>query len=850
MGVVSMRGLSQLSAVALMGWTAAPARAQGAWPLELAGSESATGGFVWAVDHARVDALAGLSQIGTMLVALPDGSAVELALERMRLERHGFAFHVDGAPAGDLLDGLSLSLWKGEVRGVAGSDVHLAFSHLGAQGWIDTGAELVHLISRPAPGGDWWNGDVLMTSEASLTALAGGSTSTSGFGACSMLRAPRAPAAPLAVGGANPAFLGSGSCTLRECRVAIESDVQYYQRFNNVAAQASYTATLWAFISDRFETQAATILTFPYVGFYTNGSDPWSTPDTGGGSGAMLNEFQAAWVGQIPAGARVGHFMSGANLGGGVAWLGVLCDNSYNFAVSGNLDASVPFPVQQHPANWDFMVCAHELGHNFSAPHTHDYCPPVDECSPSGYFGGCQTQQVCTNQGTLMSYCHLCGGGLGNVSPSFHPRSAQDMTAAALACLPEYQAISATTPVLFAPFQPSALSATIFGTPLGAVRAYWRASPGMPWQVVSFTSQGGGTWTGSLPGFACSDTPQWYYEFDEASCGTIRYPASAPATPLAAVVGSQVSAFADNCEADLGWTPVNVGATGGLWQRGVPVNDPNWTFAPQADGDGSGSCWLTGNTLGNSDVDVGSVLLLSPPLDLRGNDVALEYLYFLRLSIANGVDMLKVEVSPAGGVGPWVEIARHTASGTTWRTHSIPVASIAALGVPISGNMRVRFIANDSGAPSTVEAGLDGFRVGGIDCQGPLGLSYCISIGNSSGAPARISASGSTSISANNLVLTAAPVPSSTYGLFLYGSSSSFSNFGSGIKCVGNPTRRLPVVSGNGSSLLHSVNFGAGSAAGVLVPGTTWYFQAWFRDNGFGNAATMLSDGLRLTFVP
>ncbi|MFM7296478.1 MAG: hypothetical protein ACKO4Q_04555, partial [Planctomycetota bacterium] len=71
-----------------------------------------------------------------------------------------------------------------------------------------------------------------------------------------------------------------------------------------------------------------------------------------------------------------------------------------------------------------------------------------------------------------------------------------------------------------------------------------------------------------------------------------------------------------------------------------------------------------------------------------------------------------------------------------------------------------------------------------------------------------------------------------------------------GIKCVGNPTRRLPVVPGNGSSLLHSVDFGAGSAAGVLVPGTTWYFQAWFRDNGFGNAATMLSDGLRLTLVP
>lgn len=844
---LSSRSTSVALALAAL---SSPATAQQQWPLELAGVESVTGGLVWTVDRARVQALESLGQLVMSQVPLPDGSVVELELERIRHERHGFAFHVDGAPAGDLLDGLSLSMWKGEVRGATGSDVHLAFSHLGAQGWIDTGTELIHLISRPGAGDDWWNGDVLMTSEASLSALAGGLASTPGFGACSMLRAPRAPATPVVASGAAPAFLGSGSCNVRECKVAIESDVQYYQRFNDVAAQASYTATLWAFISDRYETQAATILTFPYVGFYTNGSDPWSTPDTGGGSGAMLGEFQAAWVGQVPGGARLGHFMSGANLGGGVAWLGVLCDSTYNFAVSGNLDAGVPFPVQQHPANWDFMVCAHELGHNFSAPHTHDYCPPVDECSPAGYFGGCQTQQVCTNQGTLMSYCHLCGGGLGNVSPSFHPRSVQDIAAAALACLPEYDALSASAPQLLAPFQPKALTATISGTPLGPVRAFWRASPGMPWQLVTFMQQGGATWTGSLPGFSCSDTPQWYYEFDEASCGTIRFPAGAPAAPLSAMVGTQVNVFSDTFETDLGWTAVNLGATGGQWQRGVPVNDPNWTFAPQADGDGSGSCWLTGNVLGNSDVDVGSVLLLSPPLDLRGNDVALEYLYFLRLSVANGVDMLKVEVSPAGGVGPWTEIARHTTSGTTWRTHSIDVAAIAALGVPISANMRVRFTANDSGAPSTVEAGLDGFRIGGIACQGPLGLSYCISIANSSGAPARIAATGSTSVAANNLVLSAAPVPSSTYGLFLYGSSSSFSNFGSGIKCVSSPTRRLPVVSGNGTSLLHAVNLAAGSPAGTLVPGTTWYFQAWFRDNGFGSAATMLSDGLRLTFVP
>jgi hypothetical protein len=823
-----------------------PTFAQQQLPLVPAGAEPATGGLVWSLDHVGVEALDELGLATFAQVPLPDGSFVRLALERIRPERYGFAFHVDGAPAGDLLDGLALSLWKGEIAGLPGSDVRLAFSHLGAQGWIDTGAELVHLVTRPAAGNDWWNGDVLMASESGLLGLG----ATSGA-SCSMLRAPRSPAQPTQVtpgGGAQ--LLGPGSCSFRECKIALESDFQYFQRFGSAAAQAAYTATLWSFISDRYETQVGTILTFPYVGFYTSSNDPWTTPDAPGNAGQMLGEFQAAWVGNIPGGARLGHFISGAGLGGGVAWLGVLCDGTYNFAVSGNLDASVPFPVQQSPANWDFMVCAHELGHNFSAPHTHDYCPPVDECAPAGYFGGCQTQQACTNQGTLMSYCHLCPGGLGNVSPSFHPRSLQDMTGAAQACLPVYEGLRGTTPTLLAPQQPASVSATISGVPLGPVRAFWRASPGMAWQSTTLAPQGGGLYAGTLPPFACSDTPQWYYEFDEQSCGTLRFPASAPATPHSAVVGTPGIAFADNFETDLGWSAVNLGATGGQWQRGVPVNDPSWGFAPLSDGDGSGSCWLTGNVLGNSDVDVGSVLLLSPPLDLRGTDVSIEYQYFLRLSIANGVDVFKVEVSPTGGVGPWTEIARHATNGTSWRSHSIPVASIAALGVPIGANMRVRITVNDSGAPSTVEAALDAFRVGRIDCQGPLGLSYCIAFPNSSGAAALMSASGSTSVAANNLVLRAAPVPNPTYGLFLFGSSTATVNFGSGIKCVGSPTRRLPVESGNAASLVHAVDLATGSAVGALVPGTTWYFQAWFRDNGFGSASTALSDGLRLTFTP
>jgi hypothetical protein len=177
------------------------------------------------------------------------------------------------------------------------------------------------------------------------------------------------------------------------------------------------------------------------VQLYTTPNDPWKAQDNGGNCVDVLYEFQAAWAGNVPAGGEIGHMLSGANLGCGVAWLPGLCGAPWNFSVSGNIDGSVAFPVQVSPANWDFMVMTHELGHNFNALHTHDYCPPLDECAPSGYYGQCQSQQTCTSQGTIMSYCHLCPGGLSNITTLFHPTSVADMrTWVETTCLSLYAA--------------------------------------------------------------------------------------------------------------------------------------------------------------------------------------------------------------------------------------------------------------------------------------------------------------------------------------------------------------------------------------------------------------------------
>ncbi|MDF1839503.1 MAG: M12 family metallo-peptidase, partial [Planctomycetota bacterium] len=333
-------------------------------------------------------------------VELPGGAIVDLDLTRVNYDFGSMGVQVNGQPS--TFDALDLTLWRGQVSGSVGSDVFLAFSSHGCNGWILADGEYNHLMAFAGPGNDWSQAQARLVPESIMNGLGGAPRELCGNDG--ILNGPMTPTSIL--NDAQTQSLGStfnlGS-TL-ECKVAVETDYQYYQNWNNLTACQTYTATLLAEISDRYESQIDVVLTYPYLQFYTSSNDPWTSQ--GGGAGAVLDEFRNAWIGNIPSGGNLAHFMSGANLGGGVAYLDVLCNSTWGFGVSGNMSGGTQFPVTQSSNTWDFTVMAHELGHNFGTGHTHDYCPPIDECASSNYFGQCQNSRNCISNGTVMSYCH------------------------------------------------------------------------------------------------------------------------------------------------------------------------------------------------------------------------------------------------------------------------------------------------------------------------------------------------------------------------------------------------------------------------------------------------------------
>jgi hypothetical protein len=290
-----------------------------------------------------------------------------------------------------------VAIFSGRLADDATSTAFLSVSPFGTYGFIAAGSD-THVISTGAFG------SAQAVQLASLQSLPVGNEPYRCFTDESYVIGPPSP----------PGEANRGIPPCRTAVLAIETDAEYTANLfgGNVGAASAYVATLFGAVSAIYTRDLNVRLQIGYVRLWETAADPWTGADTG----AQLDEFRNYWNANMGGVYRhLAHFLSGRGLGGGIAWLSVVCNPSYGYAVSA-INGYFPSPiVMNHGANWDLMVTAHETGHNFGAPHTHDMTPPVDNCAN----GDCSV----TPNGTIMSYCHLCPNGLADVRMEFHPRS-------------------------------------------------------------------------------------------------------------------------------------------------------------------------------------------------------------------------------------------------------------------------------------------------------------------------------------------------------------------------------------------------------------------------------------------
>ena len=132
---------------------------------------------------------------------------------------------------------------------------------------------------------------------------------------------------------------------------------------------------------------------------------------------------------------------------------------------------------------------------------------------------------------------------------------------------------------------------------------------------------------------------------------------------------------------------------------------------------------------------------------------------------------------------------------------------------------------------------------------------YCNANPTSLGVPALISTNGNCSISDNDLTLIASPIPNGEFGFFVYSTTQNGGGNGvplfDGFFCIGggSPFVRLPIEQASSNQLQHTLDLtNPPQPLGLITAGSTWNFQAFFRDANSAGFQANLSDAVAITF--
>lgn len=248
---------------------------------------------------------------------------------------------------------------------------------------------------------------------------------------------------------------------------------------------------------------------------------------------------------------------------------------------------------------------------------------------------------------------------------------------------------------------------------------------GGPFVSEELTSNGGNSWTASLPALECGSQINYYFEADLSNGPVFFDPAGAPAATYSALaIDEIINVFTDAIETGAaGWTTsADASTTGGQWEAATPIGTvvSGAPAAPSTDASPVGSrAFVTQNGVAGgaasaSDLDGGPVTLTSPTFDLDGADGTVSYarwFYCDDVGVA-GADSFVISISNDGGAN-WVTLETVTTNAGAWVTKSFRVSDFV---VP-SATMQVRFVTSDNPNNSTTEAGVDDFKVDLFVCD-------------------------------------------------------------------------------------------------------------------------------------
>jgi hypothetical protein len=261
----------------------------------------------------------------------------------------------------------------------------------------------------------------------------------------------------------------------------------------------------------------------------------------------------------------------------------------------------------------------------------------------------------------------------------------------------------------------------VSSTPIaGSGEVFYRGSGGS-FTGASMTEIAPNEYEAPIPGFDCGDTVEFYFAADSAA-GPVTEPSTAPLDFFSVPVADAIMVEFDDFESNSGWTVGLPGdtATTGIWDR---ANPQGTAAQPEDDHTPSGTdCWVTdsraGSNLGQWDVDNGKTSLVSPVFDLSGAAGARVswWLWYNNTAGASPeADTFQVDISDDGG-STWTRAVTVGPSGPRvsggWFFDDINVADFVGL----TDEVQLRFVAEDAGQGSIVEAALDDFELKIIEC--------------------------------------------------------------------------------------------------------------------------------------